>query len=65
MGRRWIAFLDWGPRSSHGEQITAALTDPVQGQHLQAAVASRDRLLDVGFEAPPWADLQWGTTETE
>ena len=43
-----------------GEQVTAALTDPVKGQHLQAAVASRDRLLDVGFEAPPWADLQSG-----
>ena len=29
--------------------VTAALTDQVHGHHLQAAVASRQRLLDVGF----------------
>ena len=32
---------------SAGEQITAALTDHVHGHHLQTAVASKERLLDV------------------
>ena len=43
-----------------GEMITTALTDNARGHHLQAAVMCRERLLDVGFEAPSWVDLQRG-----
>ena len=42
--------------------MTTALADNSPGHHLQAAVACKERLLDVGFgfETPPWADLQRG-----
>ena len=43
-----------------GEEITAALSDNAHGHHLHASVASRERLMDAGFEAPPWEDLQRG-----
>ena len=43
-----------------GEMMTTALTDNAPGHHLQAAVTCRERLLDVGFEAPSWVDLQRG-----
>ena len=42
-----------------------ALTDHVHGQHLQATVASRERLLDVGFEVFVWADLQRGAQQRQ
>ena len=43
-----------------GVQISAALSQGGIGQHMEAAATCRERLLDVGVEAPLWEDVARG-----
>ena len=42
------------------DQRSAALSQGGIGQHMEAAATCRERLLDVGVEAPLWEDVARG-----
>ena len=67
-GRHAASWASWGDclemvQKRHpdiSEVVVRALRDLIPGVHVQGAAAARQVLVDVGFDAPQWAELAMG-----